>query len=128
MLAAASRTFWTAGSSRPMRMAMMAITTSSSISVKPARPARERERIRRMEILLLDDEATTKSPRRPDGSAGRSREEERAGLARRARTGYLLSKVRMRDFLKIVIGRREKSQGKSRRFASGAGGRRRGWP
>jgi len=31
--AAAARTFWTAGSSRPMRMAMMAITTSSSISV-----------------------------------------------------------------------------------------------
>src|SRR5438132_11600300 len=33
--AAASRTFWTAGSSRPMRMAMIAITTKSSISVKP---------------------------------------------------------------------------------------------
>ena len=33
--AAASRTFWTAGSSRPIRMAMMAITTSNSISVKP---------------------------------------------------------------------------------------------
>src|SRR4051812_49379998 len=35
MRAAASRTFCTAGSSRPMRMAMMAMTTSSSISVKP---------------------------------------------------------------------------------------------
>src|SRR4051812_27323764 len=35
MRAAASRTFWTAGSSRPMRIAMIAITTSSSISVKP---------------------------------------------------------------------------------------------
>jgi len=33
--AAASRTFWTAGSSRPMSTAMMAITTSSSISVNP---------------------------------------------------------------------------------------------
>src|SRR5262249_46740293 len=33
--AAASRTFCTAGRRRPMRMAMMAITTSSSISVKP---------------------------------------------------------------------------------------------
>src|SRR5262249_38089590 len=32
---AASRTFCTAGKSRPMRMAMMAITTSSSTSVKP---------------------------------------------------------------------------------------------
>src|SRR6516164_8472084 len=31
--AAASRTFWTAGSKRPMRMAMMAITTNNSISV-----------------------------------------------------------------------------------------------
>src|SRR5262249_24212325 len=37
LLLAASRTFWTAGTSRPMRMAMMAITTSSSISVKPRR-------------------------------------------------------------------------------------------
>jgi hypothetical protein len=35
MRAAASRTFCTAGSSRPMRMAMMAMTTSNSISVKP---------------------------------------------------------------------------------------------
>jgi len=37
MRAAASRTFWTAGNSRPIRMAMMAMTTSSSISVKPER-------------------------------------------------------------------------------------------
>ena len=37
---AASRIFWTAGSSRPIRMAMMAITTSSSISVKPGRTSR----------------------------------------------------------------------------------------
>src|SRR5690349_8090968 len=36
--AAAARTFWTAGTSRPMRMAMMAITTSNSIRVKPRRP------------------------------------------------------------------------------------------
>src|SRR5262245_58426724 len=35
--AAASRTFWTAGRSSPIRMAMMAMTTSSSISVKPDR-------------------------------------------------------------------------------------------
>jgi hypothetical protein len=33
--AAASRTFCTAGRRSPMRTAMMAITTSSSISVKP---------------------------------------------------------------------------------------------
>src|SRR6185437_3586093 len=37
MRAAASRTFCTAGNSRPMRMAMMAITTNSSISVKAVR-------------------------------------------------------------------------------------------
>src|SRR5262245_42189323 len=36
MRAAAARTFCTAGSRRPMRTAMIAITTSSSISVKPA--------------------------------------------------------------------------------------------
>src|SRR3954466_3635998 len=35
--AAASRTFWTAGSNNPIRIAMIAITTSSSISVKPKR-------------------------------------------------------------------------------------------
>src|SRR5262245_26372111 len=37
MRAAASRTFWTAGRSRPIRTAMIAITTSSSIRVKPFR-------------------------------------------------------------------------------------------
>jgi hypothetical protein len=37
MRAAASRTFWTAGTSRPIRMAMMAITTNSSISVNAGR-------------------------------------------------------------------------------------------
>src|SRR5262249_14181373 len=36
MRAAASRTFCTAGSSRPIRTAMMAMTTSSSISVNAA--------------------------------------------------------------------------------------------
>src|ERR1700722_618211 len=40
--AAASRTFWTTGSSRPIRIAMMAITTSNSINVKAARRFRER--------------------------------------------------------------------------------------
>src|SRR5262249_361672 len=42
MRAAASRTFWTAGNSRPIRMAMMAMTTRSSISVKPRRLERGR--------------------------------------------------------------------------------------
>src|SRR3954454_7011281 len=35
--AAASRTFWTAGSNRPIRMAMMAMTTSNSMSVNAVR-------------------------------------------------------------------------------------------
>src|SRR5262249_47180605 len=37
MRLAASRTFWTAGNSSPMRIAMMAMTTSSSIRVNPGR-------------------------------------------------------------------------------------------
>src|SRR5437660_11873183 len=45
MRLAASRTFWTAGNSRPIRMAMIAMTTSSSISVKPRRK-RERNTAR----------------------------------------------------------------------------------
>jgi hypothetical protein len=39
-----SRTFCTAGSSRPMRMAMMAITTNNSISVNPRQDRRIRNR------------------------------------------------------------------------------------
>src|SRR5262249_29486849 len=35
--AAASRTFWTAGTNKPIKMAMMAMTTSNSISVKARR-------------------------------------------------------------------------------------------
>ena len=38
MRAAASRTFCTAGKSNPIRIAMIAITTSNSMSVKPLRP------------------------------------------------------------------------------------------
>src|SRR5947209_3721997 len=38
---AASRTFWTAGRSRPIRIAMIAMMTSSSMSVKPRRPRRD---------------------------------------------------------------------------------------
>ena len=37
--AAASRTFWTAGSNSPISTAMMAMTTSSSMSVNPRRRA-----------------------------------------------------------------------------------------
>ena len=41
MRAAASRTFWTAASSRPINTAMMAMTTSSSISVNADRRDKE---------------------------------------------------------------------------------------
>src|SRR5262245_15440028 len=46
MRAAASRTFCTAGSSNPMRIAMMAITTSNSISVNAIRRPRVMARLR----------------------------------------------------------------------------------
>src|SRR5262249_655849 len=59
MRAAASRTFCTAGSSRPIRMAMMAITTSSSISVNAERPRRNRL----MGSLLEQNDNGTRKPR-----------------------------------------------------------------
>src|SRR5262249_28409702 len=40
--AAASRTFWTAGRSSPIRIAMIAITTNNSMSVKPRRAGDKR--------------------------------------------------------------------------------------
>src|SRR5205085_10304396 len=46
-LAAASRTFWTAGRSKPTSTAMIAITTSNSMSVKP-RQRFDKERYRGM--------------------------------------------------------------------------------
>src|SRR5262245_46933779 len=51
MRAAASRTFCTAGSRRPMRMAMIAITTSSSISVKAGERCRARMGQRNMDAM-----------------------------------------------------------------------------
>src|SRR5438270_3296835 len=85
--AAASRTFWTAGRSRPMRMAMMAITTNSSIRVNAddrpgSEPGRRPEGAWRTEgdTASLQDDV-----RRPAGpcefsegrSAGRKGERER---------------------------------------------------
>jgi hypothetical protein len=46
---AASRIFWTAGSNRPIRMAMMAITTSNSIRVN----ARRLVRVRSLDMLTF---------------------------------------------------------------------------
>src|SRR5438105_4159595 len=55
MRLAASRTFWMAGKSRAMSVAMMAITTKSSIRVKASRLHRAKER--RMTRPLSGNEA-----------------------------------------------------------------------
>src|SRR5262249_54974534 len=100
MRAAASRTFWTAGKSRPIRMAMMAMTTSSSIRVNPrTRPQvvdrtmkTSRENMTRVSILAIDHRtgraANAGGP--DDGSLpGRIRPEKGIGLVQ----GVLLSLV-----------------------------------
>src|SRR4051812_42609869 len=70
--AAASRTFWTAGRSNPMRIAMMAMTTSSSISVKAA----WRPRVAEQDMLDLRSDRPVASGRgggEPRAVADRSR-------------------------------------------------------
>src|SRR5262245_26510835 len=69
MRLAASRTLCTAGRSRPISTAMMAITTSSSTSVKPRR-------------LIVRDRSTATPSRRGRAGAGR-------GLAPAARLRLL---------------------------------------
>src|SRR5438094_449260 len=64
-LAAASRTFWTAGTSKAMRMAIMAITTNNSISVNP------RHRVQRSVGMLHLHKRygmSTRSESKPDGT------------------------------------------------------------
>src|SRR5258705_9523634 len=69
MRAAASRTFCTAGSNSPMRMAMMAMTTSSSISVNA-----ERERVTERDIRrLLNEGCKSGDGRKQPPERGRSR-------------------------------------------------------
>src|SRR5262249_5169092 len=63
MRAAASRTFCTAGRSKPIRMAIIAMTTNSSIRVKPLRG---RERDGRMPKLRKDEEKKEQSSRTPE--------------------------------------------------------------
>src|SRR5260370_38115733 len=53
MRLAASRALWTAGMSRPTRMAMTAITTKSSISVKPLRGMYPGERLVMVHLAFL---------------------------------------------------------------------------
>src|SRR4051812_25028811 len=65
--AAASRTFCTAGNSRPMRMAMIAITTSNSISVNADRRD-ERVTMIPPPKRIENDERWTRQPVRPGGT------------------------------------------------------------
>src|SRR5438477_578048 len=63
MRLAASRTFWTAGSKRPIKTAMMAITTSSSIRVKPwRRLGRVRSIVSCPQKIPRDDSGPTLRP------------------------------------------------------------------
>src|SRR5262249_48099356 len=63
MRAAASRTFCTAGSNRPIRTAMMAITTSSSIRVNAERPTVLMVFLRTIGLMM--DDATRSATETP---------------------------------------------------------------
>src|SRR5437660_12026573 len=78
---AASRAAWTAGRSKAIRTAMIAITTSSSINVKA------RRRIGSLR-LKTDGHASTRIERGSIGDAGRlgTFDDGRSGRASRART------------------------------------------
>src|SRR6476659_8028444 len=81
MRLAASRTFWTAGSRSPIRMAMIAMTTSNSIRVKAERGrAGGLGRVRisilkkqrqRVGVRRSPGDAHTERRRDPDGSTGK---------------------------------------------------------
>src|SRR5438046_1658281 len=75
---AASRTFWTAGTSRPMRMAMMAITTNSSMRVNAGRRRRECQLMFPLLNKELNEEAPANggTPGTPRGCAGRHQDHE----------------------------------------------------
>src|SRR5438128_4809021 len=61
--AAAARTFWTAGTSKPIRIAMMAMTTSSSMRVKARRRLRCKHEGVRMTDAPVTGEGLVGSPR-----------------------------------------------------------------
>src|SRR5437660_1422934 len=75
--AAASRTFWTAGTSRPIRIAMIAMTTSSSISVNADLP-RVRGPVEYMGDPLKKDNEQVRELINPGGPVG----------ARKGRVGH----------------------------------------
>src|SRR5262249_542552 len=89
MRAAASRTFCTAGSRRPIRMAMMAITTSNSISVRANRrgkrmagPSQGRENERELKGILPGQ---GKSGKQKDGGKQGAGQEAPAARVSRVR-------------------------------------------
>src|SRR5262249_54424788 len=59
---AASRTFWTAGSSRPIRMAMMAMTTSNSTRVKALRRYQPKSVLLRVMMRIPSGQTTALFP------------------------------------------------------------------
>src|SRR5262245_31692436 len=71
---AASRTFWTAGSSSAIRMAIMAITTSSSMSVKAGRRRHLKEL---MIVLRQGSEPRRGKPTCLSGPVGKARQRPR---------------------------------------------------
>src|SRR5262245_10715528 len=74
MRAAASRTFCTAGSSSPIRMAMMAMTTNNSIRVKPGR-----KRDALMETSKQAQRRQTTNNKREPAFAQKAKNDPRAG-------------------------------------------------
>src|SRR5947209_7413358 len=76
-LAADSRTFCTAGKSRPISTAMMAMTTNNSINVKPAVRLVRRPMVRSSEKTSDRDDAGTE-----ERNIGPSRDEKRLEFVR----------------------------------------------
>src|SRR5580765_819173 len=111
--AAAPRTFWTAGRSRPMRMAMMAMTTSNSISVNAAwaffraslmtKPPRREERegyasvfrrpksVHDLTVIRSGREKELRVPNQSDGAAGDQQEKGELDRRDKPRVNFLLN-------------------------------------
>src|SRR5687768_12383900 len=106
--AAASRTFWTAGNSSPIRMAMMAMTTSNSISVNAGREA---ERTDLMDYSPGDavraPSANNKGGRRAEqGLGGSNYCEYTIATAWRSSGGFAMAKSTVRRYKELRLGQR----------------------
>src|SRR5262249_3278741 len=81
---AASRTFWTAGMSRPINTAMMAMTTSSSMRVKALRPIRARiAHLQKKRIGEVRCERKGRTTAHGGGGANSATRETKCNLLRR---------------------------------------------